>query len=714
MSVSSDWMVVDLRRLLFAFGGLGLLVVIVTFAALGWGSVARLVEPDIERQLAERSASASFVIESMLQDAWTQARLLAVSPSVVAAAAQGARRAQQLGFDRLTPEQIELRIAANRSLRFRGDTDRFLRSVVDASVFGELFVTDRYGLVVATSAETSDFVQSEEEWWQAAFEGKDFLSEVERDESSGSIALSLSVPVRDASDQTVGVLKAVLDLRQIYPALERLSRGWGYVQVIDDRGLLLIDPHEKNLLTRVPNASSLTPGGLSRAQGEDGRTVVGIVRPAQFGVWSVVFWVPEEDAFALLSAARRAIAVGVGIALLISLVGVLGMGTWVSRAITRPINLVSAAADRVGGGDLRISVERLGSGEVAKLCLAVQRMVDRLRELVTSIRASSYHTQSRSQEIAGAVEQLSAGTEEMTATIGRLTGEAARHSETIREIHSGMETLGTAARELAEGAESATETSGALRGIAEANRERLQQGRAQVAQLTERSEVATARLLEFMEATRQFAEFVDVIQQFARRTDLLALNTAIEAARAGAEARGFAALAEEIRKLANQAGDAAGHAHQTTEAVLVQLESARAALEETMEATQEISSVVESMGEGFEQVDRATGETQQWAHRVAGVSAEVEANVKETTERLSAVSAVFSEFAAAMEEMAAGMQEQSATTQEIAAAVSALNSSAAQLAELAEVFIVHELPDGGKERKKGETQDRSPLHAATV
>ena len=401
MSVSSDWMVVDLRRLLFAFGGLGLLVVIVTFAALGWGAVARRVEPDIERQLAERSASAGFVIESMLQDAWTQARLLAVSPSVVAAAAQGARRAQQLGFDRLTPEQIELRIAANRSLRFRGDTDRFLRSVVDASVFGELFVTDRYGLVVATSAETSDFVQSEEEWWQAAFEGKDFLSEVERDESSGSIALSLSVPVRDASDQTVGVLKAVLDLRQIYPALERLSRGWGYVQVIDDRGLLLIDPHEKNLLTRVPNASSLTPGGLSRAQGEDGRTVVGIVRPAQFGVWSVVFWVPEEDAFALLSAARRAIVVGVGIALLISLVGVLGMGTWVSRAITRPINLVSAAADRVGGGDLRISVERLGSGEVAKLCLAVQRMVDRLRELVTSIRASTYHTQSRSQEIAG-------------------------------------------------------------------------------------------------------------------------------------------------------------------------------------------------------------------------------------------------------------------------------------------------------------------------
>lgn len=714
MWVSSDWMVVDLRRLLFAFGGLGLLVVIVTFAALSWGSVARLVEPDVERQLAERSASAAFVIESMLSDAWTEARLLAGSPSVVAAAVQGARRARQFGLDRLAPEQAELRIAANRSLQSRGDTDRFLRGVVDASVFGELFVTDRYGLVVAASGETSDFVQSDEEWWQAAFDGKDHLSEVERDESSGSIALSLSVPVRDASDQTVGVLKAVLDLRQIYPALERLARGWGYVQVIDDRGLLVIAPHEDHLLTRVPNARSLTPGGLSRVQGEDGRTVVGIVRPAQAGVWSVVFWVPEEEAFALLGAARRAIAVGVGIALLISLVGVLGTGTWVSRAVTQPINLVSAAADRVGGGDLRVSIERLGSGEVAKLCYAVQGMVDRLRELVTSIRGSTYHTQERSQEIAGAVEQLSAGTEEMTATIGRLTEEAARHSETIRGIHSGMETLGTAARELAEGAESATQTSSTLRGVAEANRKRLQQGRAQVAQMTERSNVATAQLLEFMEATRQFGEFVGVIQQFARRTDLLALNTAIEAARAGAEARGFAALAEEIRKLANQAGEAAGRARQTTEEVLAQLESARAALAETMEATQEIGSVVESMGEGFEQVDQATSQTEDWAHRVAGVSGEVEENVTETAGRLSAVSAVFSEFAAAMEEMAAGMEEQSATTQEIAAAVSALNSSAAQLAELAEIFMVHELAEGGKDRGQGEAKDRSALHAAAV
>jgi methyl-accepting chemotaxis protein len=428
--------------------------------------------------------------------------------------------------------------------------------------------------------------------------------------------------------------------------------------------------------------------------------VVGMVKRLLDGRWSVVYWVPEEQAYGLLRAARRAIGIGLVLALVTALVGIVIAGSWVSREIGGPVKMVAEAADRVGGGDLQISVEQVGKGEVVKLCEAVQRMIDRLRELVSSLREASFYTQSRSQEIASAVAQLSTGTEEMTSTLSRLTGEASHHAETIGEINARMSSLGAAARDLAQGAETTTARSRELRSLAERSREQLRESRTQVSQMSERSSLATTRLIDFMNASRQFGEFVDLIQQFARRTNLLALNAAIEAARAGAEARGFGVLAQEIRKLASQAGQAADRAEETTKAVLGQLEGARQAVEETREATQTIGSVVESLDESFDQVAIATGETEGWADRVANVSADVDSSMGNTADLLSSVAGGFSDFAAAMGELAAGMEEQNASTEEIAGAVNALNTSAWELAGIADVFVIDfEL---GVRRQEGE------------
>jgi methyl-accepting chemotaxis protein len=256
-------------------------------------------------------------------------------------------------------------------------------------------------------------------------------------------------------------------------------------------------------------------------------------------------------------------------------------------------------------------------------------------------------------------------------------------------MNAKMEGLGEAARDLSEGAASATQRSRQLRRVSTENRARLDASRAQVEEMTERADVATERLLAFVEASRQFGEFVDLIQGFARRTSLLSLNAAIEAARAGGEARGFAVLADEIRKLAMQAGGAADRARETTDAVLAQLESTRDAIAQSREATGSIGAIFESMDEGFDEVTRSMTDAERWADRVADVSGDVDRSVQEMARRLNDVSTGVSEFAAAMEELAAGMEEQSASTEEIAAAVSALNTSAVQLAGLTEAFSLH-------------------------
>jgi methyl-accepting chemotaxis protein len=594
-----------------------------------------------------------------------------------------------------------------------------LQTVVERSLFAELFVTDRNGFVVASSGRTSDFVQHDESWWQEAYDGLTSVSEVEADESSGVVGLSVALPARTAAGETLGVVKGVIDIGSLAAELAAVTRGWGYVQVIDDRGLLISDQRGGRLLEAHENRELLVPGVLIRATDRSGEDVVGVVQTGFVGRWGVAYWVPESQAFELLFAVRRAVGYGLVIALLAALVGVLVAGLWISREVGRPVKAVAAAADRVGGGDLRVSVPTVGKGEVIKLCTAVQSMVFRLNELVGSIREASHHTQSRTQEIAGAVEQLSAGAQEMTSTLSRLTIEASQHSDTVQAINQRMDALSAGARELSEGASAATERSKKLREISERSREQLRDSRSRVEQMAERSDLATTRLLEFVEAAKRFGEFVELIRQFARRTNLLALNAAIEAARAGQDARGFGVLADEIRKLAGQAGGAADQAQQTADAITGQVEIVQAAIQETQRATHDIGDVVDALSEGFTGVDRATVEADEWAGRIDQVSSDVDGSVRITAERLHEVVAGIADFAAAMEELAAGMEEQNASTEEIAAAVTGLNTSAFELANLAEFFILeHERTADAKEGQRETEEDeeargaRHAIHAA--
>jgi methyl-accepting chemotaxis protein len=706
---------VDLQRMLFGFVGGAMVIVIVGFFAVAWGSAERIMRPVVQRQLGERSAAAVTLIENSLSGASTEVELLANSPTLIAAAERGARIAQSRGLDRLSLDQLERRMAETRSLQVDPEADSYLRDFVAASFFAEAFVTDHNGFVVAASGPTSDFVQSDENWWREAFAGLPNVSPVEYDESAGALSTSISIPLTRSDGTTVGTLKAVLDLSRLRPALAELARGWGYVQVIDERGLLISDPHDEKLLEPYEGAATLDAAQLMEAAGVVGQPLLGMSAPALGGRWTILYWVPKEQAYELISVARRWIVIGGFVALVAALIGISIAGFWITREIARPVKMVADAADRVGGGDLRVGVKTVGKGEVVRLCIAVQQMIDRLRELVGSMREASFHSQSRSQEIAGAVEQLSSGAQEMTGTLARLTGEASQHSDTIQVINSRMDALGEGARDLKEGADAATERSRHLTGLAEESRARLREGHTQVEQMAERSDVATSRLLDFVEASRHFGEFVEVIKQFARRTNLLALNAAIEAARAGGEARGFAVLADEIRKLANQAGEAADRAQETTDSVLGKLDAARQAIGETRDTTHAIGAVVEEVDESFDQVVKAMGEAEVWADRVAEVSADVDSSLQTTADRLHSVASGFSDFAAAMEELAAGMEEQNASTEEIAAAVSSLSASAEELAGLADVFVVDEQSrQHAQEEEPDKQEEEKPraVHAA--
>lgn len=116
-------------------------------------------------------------------------------------------------------------------------------------VVAEIFLTDRYGGLVAASGKTSDYYQADEDWWQRSYangKGSVYVGEVEFDESSGKISTAIAIPVKDKTGQVIGVAKVVLDIFVFFEPLMRYKFGaTGHVALLDKQGEVIYHPGMK-------------------------------------------------------------------------------------------------------------------------------------------------------------------------------------------------------------------------------------------------------------------------------------------------------------------------------------------------------------------------------------------------------------------------------------------------------------------------------------
>ena len=158
---------------------------------------------------------------------------------------------------------------------------------------------------------------------------------------------------------------------------------------------------------------------------------------------------------------------------------------------------------------------------------------------------------------------------------------------------------------------------------------------------------------------------------------MLALNASIEAARAGEEGKGFSVVAEEVRKLAGQAAQAAASTSVTVETVLERVQSARERLLRLGQGGVAARDAAHAAAEGLMNVAAEADENDQWTRRISTSADEVRGLIEGIAGRMREVSAGTEDYAAAAEEIAAAAQELNASTEEI-------SSSAGHLAEAAE------------------------------
>lgn len=482
-------------------------------------------------------------------------------------------------------------------------------------------------------------------------------------------------------------LRAELDANNVRSAINKAE---GYAQESEEKNLLQqIGSIHDNLVQQQKDVFATYAAGDKEGAIQQGLTGVDDILKRLTANFNVLQGINQKRVHDAQQAAQAAAANTVRLVLVLVLVGaVLGilLSVFLARRTISPLRRLATAAAGIAGGDLREEVPVRGRDEVAQLGTAFNQMVGNLREIITEVRTSILKVSEYAQQLTTSAEETTRATEQIAASVQEVAQGAEQQVREVSDASNTVKQMAAAMEQVAESAQAVAASSQESARLAEEGSTAIKNVIRQNDVVRESMTNLSGLINELGQRSREIGQIVEVITSIADQTNLLALNAAIEAARAGEQGRGFAVVADEVRKLAEQSAQAAKQIAGLVDRT--QNDTGKAI--KTMEAgSAEVASgseLLQSAQSTLEKIFAAVGKVAQEIQEVSAAAQEMAASSDRVVTATENVSRIAENTSAGTENIAAATEEQTATMEEISSSAQVLADMARKLEQAVQRF----------------------------
>lgn len=379
----------------------------------------------------------------------------------------------------------------------------------------------------------------------------------------------------------------------------------------------------------------------------------------------------------VVSTSKNNKIIGLIVSIVLTIAGIL-IAIITASKISKPTTVVSKRMNELADGNLQhepLPITR--RDEIGQLMLSANDLNEKLKQTISSIHAVSETVAASSEELAQSSNEVQTGTEQITVTMQELASGTETQASTAGDLAETMVTFQSSIHETTQEGIELKEHSNHVQNLTTTGKGLMVQSTQQMAAINEIVLDSVRKVEGLNVQSTEISKLVSVIDDISNQTNLLALNAAIEAARAGEHGKGFAVVADEVRKLAEQ--------------VQFSVTDISTIVNRIQGETGNVTTALQS---GYEEVKRGTAQLNQTNETFEQISGAVEdmilnintisSNLNKVAENSESINAAIDEMASISQESAAGVEQTTATVEETAATMDEISKSANQLASMAE------------------------------